>query len=186
MSTDMLESGKKEQLFTGLYNQNFSYVYSYVFARTAGNGQLTEDIVQETFVAAWLSLDRFDNKSSFRTWLCSISKNKLREYYRSAIHREKIELPYNDDLAEHPSSFNLEKIVFDNETRLIVLEALNGMTPLYRYALIMKYMDGLKVKEIAKALHKSAKAVDGVLQRAKAAFEKEYLKVEGCDWNHGR
>lgn len=181
-----LNEVSRKEYFTDLYNQSFDYVYSYIFARTAGNGQLTEDIVQDTFAAAWLSLDSFDNKSSFRTWLCSIAKNKLRETYRRAIYREKFVFPDNDSFIEHESSFDLEQFELDNETRLCVLKVLNEMNPLYRYALIMKYIDGLSVKEIAKVLDRSAKAVDGVLQRAKAVFEKAYLKMEGCDENHER
>jgi len=176
----------KEEYFTEQYNQNFKYVYSYIYARTAGNSQLTEDIVQETFDAAWLSLDRFKNKSSFRTWLCSIAKNKLKESYRRSIYKEKLELMDNSGLIEHESSFNIEQSELDKETRLCVHKVLNELPPLYKYALILKYIDGLSVKETAKVLGKSAKAIDGVLQRAKAAFEKAYFKMEGCGENHGR
>ena len=151
------EAGKKEY-FTDLYNRNFDYIYSYVFTRTAGNGQLTEDIVQETVAAAWSSLDRFNNKSAYGTWLCSIAKNKLREYYRRAMYREKFELQDDDAFAEYPDSYDLEEDVIDGETRLCVLKVLNEMPPLYRYALIVKYIDGLKVKEIAKEPGRSAKA----------------------------
>jgi len=177
---------KKSEYFTDLYNQNFDYVYRYILARTAGNRQLTEDIVQETFTAAWSSIDRFDNKSTPCTWLCSIAKNKLRENYRNAIYKEKFEFPDSEGLAEYADDFNLEEIVFDNETQLHVLEILKGMSPLYRYVLIMKYIDELSVKEIAKTVGRSAKAVDGLLQRAKAAFEKAYLETEGRDGNHER
>ena len=174
----------KKEYFTDIYNQSFNYVYSYIFVRTAGNSQLTEDIVQETFAAAWSSLDSFNKKSTYHTWLCSIAKNKLCENYRRAIYKEKFELSDNDSFNEHASSFDLEKIVIDHETRLYVLEVLKGLNPLYRNALIMKYIDGLSVKEIAKVLGRTAKAVDGVLQRAKVAFEKSYLKMEGIDGKH--
>lgn len=181
-----LNQEKKKRYYTELYHQDFDYVYSYIFARTAGNSQLTEDIVQETFAAAWSSLNKFDQKSASHTWFCSIAKNKLREYYRKAIYREKFELLGDDSLIEYADSFDLEKVAFDHETRRCVFEALSEINPLYRYALIMKYMDGLSVKEIAKVLGKSAKAVDGVLQRAKTSFEKAFLKMEGRDGNHER
>jgi RNA polymerase sigma-70 factor, ECF subfamily len=174
---------KKKEYFTDLYHQNFGYVYSYIFARTGGNSQLTEDIVQETFSTAWSSFDRFGNKSTFRTWLCSIAKNKLRESYRKAIYRKNLEILDDENFTEYASSFDLENMVLDNETRLHVLEAMNKITPLYKYALIMKYIDGMSVKEMAKVLGKSSKAVDGVLQRAKAAFEKAFLK-EGTKENY--
>lgn len=176
MRPDQLD---QREFFTEAYGHDFTYVYSYIFARTAGNRQLAEDIAQETFAAAWSSLDRFDRKSSFRTWLCAISKNKLREHYRRSIRKETFELPDAGELAEQDSGFDLEQRVLGNETRLTVLEALGSLNPPYKYALIMKYLDGLSVKEIAAATGRSAKAVDGLLQRAKAAFEKAYLTTEG-------
>jgi RNA polymerase sigma-70 factor (ECF subfamily) len=175
----------KREFFIEQYKQNFDYVYSYIYTRTAGNSQLTEDIVQDTFVAAWQALDTFKNVSSFRTWLCSIAKNKLREHYRKAINKEKHISNDSCDLTEHKSSFDLEQAELDKETRLFVLKALNEINPLYRYVLILKYIDGLSVKEIAKVLSKTSKAVDGVLQRARVAFEKAYKKVEGSDESHG-
>ncbi len=181
-----LSRENRHEFFTGLYNQSFAYVYAYVFARTAGNGQLTEEIVQDTFTAAWLSLGEFKQRSSWRTWLCSIAKNKLRESYRREILKEKLELLDNGSLDERPSGIALEEIVLDNETRLNVLRVLEGITPLYRYALILKYMDGMRVKEIAGVLDRSAKAVDGILQRAKNVFEKAYLMLEGSDRNDKR
>lgn len=171
----------KKEYFTEIYNQSFHYVYSYIFTRTAGNSQLTEDIVQETYAAAWSSIDSFNRKSTYHTWLCSIAKNKLCENYRRAIYKERFELPDDDSVHLHASSFNLEKIVIDHETHLYVMEVLKKMNSLYRCVLIMKYIDGLSVKEIAKILGKTAKAVDGILQRAKTAFEKAYLKMEGID-----
>jgi len=78
----------REALFTDLYNQSFDYVYAYILARTADNFQLAEDIVQETFAAAWLSLERFRGQSSCRTWLCSIAGNKLKENYRRTTRKE--------------------------------------------------------------------------------------------------
>jgi len=175
----------KKDYFTDQYNQNFDYVYAYIFARTAGNSQLTEDIVQETFAAAWSSLNSFNETCSPSTWFCSIAKNKLRQYYRSTICREKFEYPDSDALYDYACDFDLENLVLNEELRLRVIKVLNGIAPLYRYALIMKYMDCLSVKEIARVLARSPKAVDGVLQRAKAAFEQVYIQQEGRDGNHG-
>ncbi len=173
----------KHAFFIGQYNQNFNYVYSYVFARAAGSRQLTEDIVQDVFTAAWLSFDSFRQRSSMRTWLCSIAKNKLRESYRRATRRDMFELPDSPNLDEQASGIDLEGIVLSNETQQVVLDVLEGMTPLYRYTLIMKYMDDMRVKEIAGVLGRSPKAVDGILQRAKCDFQKAYMKREGSDWN---
>ncbi len=169
----------KTEYFTELYNQNFDYVYAYIFTRTAGNGQLTEEIVQETFTAAWTYFERFHGQSSYSTWLCAIAKKKLYESYRRTIYRERLEIPDHESVSMYASNFNLENMVIDQETQNHVVKILAGMNPFYRYVLIMKYIDGFSVKEIAKILGRTAKAVDGMLQRAKAAFEKAYLEREG-------
>ena len=174
----------REARFTELYNQCFGYVYAYILARSAGNAQLAEDIVQETFAAAWLALDRFRLESSRQTWLCAIAGNKLKESYRREIRREKREWPDLDTLAEAPDHLDVEQIALDAETRQRVVQALGHMNPLYRYALVMKYMDAMSVREIGAVIARSAKAADGVLQRARAMFIKEYLRMEGGDGTH--
>ncbi len=45
--------------------------------------EVAEDIVQETFLAAYQSYDNFQNKSHIKTWLFSILKHKIADYYRS-------------------------------------------------------------------------------------------------------
>jgi RNA polymerase sigma-70 factor, ECF subfamily len=56
-------------------------LYRYARARVEGR-ELAEDLVQETFLAALQSLDRFQNRSSIRTWLFSILKHKIVDHYR--------------------------------------------------------------------------------------------------------
>jgi RNA polymerase sigma-70 factor, ECF subfamily len=172
----------REVLFTELYRQSFDYVYAFILARTAGNRPMAEELVQETFAAAWLSLDRFRRESSLRTWLCSIANNKLRESYRNAIRKEKFEL--SEPPEELPDSLDLEQTVLNRETQQRVTRALERMSLLYRYALIMKYLDGRSVKEIAKALGRTNKATDGILQRARGCFQKNYAALEGGDIKH--
>lgn len=162
--------------FIQIYNESFEYVYSFVYSRTAGDRQVTEEIVQETFSAAWLTLDRFREDSSYRTWLCSIAKNKLYAYYRKKTVLAKSD-PYEENMDLQLSiEFSPEAVVESHETRTQVLEALNQINSLYRYTLILKYIDGYSCKEIAGILGRTNKAVDGILQKAKGSFIKEYTR----------
>ena len=47
-----------------------------------GQVDVAEDLVQETFLAAWKGRDSFDGRSSVRTWLCSILRRKIADYFR--------------------------------------------------------------------------------------------------------
>ena len=177
MLESLFQRKSKEQIFHELYLEVFDYVYSFVFVRTAYDARTTEDILQETFTAAWIAQERFQNKSAYRTWICAIARNKLREHYRRYAYAEKNEIR-EEFLPEQLSEFNLEETVLAEEKRAQVSAALNQINPVYRYALIMKYIDGYSVKEIAQQLGRTSKAVDGLLQKAKKCFIREYLKLE--------
>lgn len=59
-----------------------------------GDHELSQDIVQDTFVAAWQGLDGFQNQSTPRTWLFSILRRKIADWFRSrdrdALGKESI------------------------------------------------------------------------------------------------
>jgi len=61
--------------------QHGDALYRYARARV-GMRELAEDLVQETLLAALQSRDRFQNRSSVRTWLCSILRHKILDHYR--------------------------------------------------------------------------------------------------------
>ena len=70
-------------------------LYSFALARV-GNKQIAEDLVQDTFLAAVKSQERFKGKSSEKTWLFSILKHKVIDHYR----KHKTFMPSRDDLRE--------------------------------------------------------------------------------------
>lgn len=63
----------------------------YRYARTrVGIRELAEDLVQETLLAALQARDRFQNRSSVRTWLCSILRHKILDHYRRDEPRRRL------------------------------------------------------------------------------------------------
>jgi RNA polymerase sigma-70 factor (ECF subfamily) len=58
------------------------HLYRHALART-GQQEVAEDLVQETFLAAWKSAHRFAGRASERTWLLSILRNKIADHYRN-------------------------------------------------------------------------------------------------------
>jgi len=63
------------------------YLFAYAFARVRNRAR-TEDLVQETFLAALRAQSPFAGRSAERTWLTGILRNKIRDYFRTA-HREQ-------------------------------------------------------------------------------------------------
>jgi len=163
--------------FKEIYETNFNYVYSFVFLRLVANKEATEDIVQETFISAMKGLKDYKGTSSYKTWLCGIAKNKILNYYRNNIRKESFAYVKELDFIE--DNQDIEFMVINSETREVILETLNNLKPIYKYALILKYIDDYSVNDIAKSLCKTPKSIDGILQRSKNSFKREFIKISG-------
>lgn len=172
------DASQQQETYARLYLESFDSVYAFVVSRCAGDRRMAEEIVQDAFTAAWVSFDRFRGDSSFQTWVCSIARNKLNESYRKVIRREVFEFPADDALEQLASDVPLETEVLVHETQNDVQRALRSLRAPYRYVLILRYLDGYSIAEIARTMRRTPKAIDGLLQRAKAAFERVYTKLE--------
>lgn len=78
------------------------YLYAFALVRL-NDEELARDLVQETFLAALERLDRFERRSSERTWLTAILKNKVMDVYR-----KKSMVPYRGEDAGYAGFFEQE------------------------------------------------------------------------------
>jgi RNA polymerase sigma-70 factor (ECF subfamily) len=154
-----------------LFQRHIGSVYAFVLKRVGSNQVVAEDIVQEVFFDAWRNLRQFRVDARFPAWLVGIAKRKLARHYRNAA-----------PCVEACSSRVLDTLSDDGpmpgealetqEAELAVTKGLALVASEARELLLMKYRDGLSMKEIALALNISAAAVNSRLQRAREAFKK--------------
>jgi RNA polymerase sigma-70 factor (TIGR02960 family) len=160
--------------------------------RILGSVQDAEDILQETFLAAWRGLDLFDGRSSLRAWLYRIATNRclnaLRDKGRRPREVEAIaeppeptrrtepiwREPYPDalldmvtDLSPGPES----RYEFKEAVGLAFVAALQQLPPRQRVVLVLRDVLGFRAAEVADMLETSEAAVKGALQRARATLE---------------
>ncbi len=156
--------------FRAWYDDAVTRVYAYLYGRCAGDMDLAEELTQQTFIQAVRHWRSFDGRADPVTWLCSIARNKLTDHYREVDRRERRHLRLvvrQIAMAEAP----LDRTVADREA---VLEALRGVPSLQRAALILRYVDGLSLREVAQALGRSEDATESLLRRAKERFRAQY------------
>jgi len=169
-----VQSNKKEQKFTRLYNSYVDEVYQFIYARSGFDTAQAEDITQDIFLDVFKGMDGFKGLSSERTWIFRIARNKLNDFYRKQYNQkfETCEIgnvgQLNDPLQDIDTQ--MEKS-FESQ---FIRKCLDKLPLHYRITLLMKYEDGSSIKQIAKVAGKSAKATESMLQRAKNAFVKEY------------
>lgn len=181
-----MAENRKEEKFISLYRAFVDEIYRYVFLRTGLDTALAEDMTQEIFLDVFKGMDEFKGLCSNRTWVFRIAKNKLFDFYRKQ-YRQKIEfVDIDDPLTEGLSDpeQDTERFMESALESQMICDCLNRISEHYRITLMLKYVDGKSVKQIAELADKSPKAIESLLQRSKNAFIKEYQlsrKKEGFE-----
>ncbi len=128
-------------------------------ARILGDGDLADDITQNTFLTAYLNLPRFRN-GSFRSWLYRIATNACYDVYRQHKRHPVFSIDHEDyteekflPLDEFPSSTMLPEVELDrHELERTVQAALNHLEVDQRTVVVLVDLQGFDYQEAAHAM----------------------------------
>lgn len=156
--------------------------------RMTGSLHDAEDLVQETLLRAWKAYDRFEGKSSVRTWLHRIATNTCLTALENRGRRplptglgapssdptaelvEGTEVPWLEPLPDVSS--DPAAIVGSRESvRLAFVAALQHLSPRQRAVLVLRDVLQWKAAEVADAIGTSTAAVNSLLQRARSQLD---------------
>ena len=116
------------------------------FASSLGVRHDVEELVQDTFVRAFQSIEGFRGASSFRTWLFTIARRLLLDRRRAEKRRpDRVEVQEGDMATEYDA---LDTLVA-GEAEARVLEATRRLSPTQREVFTLRVAEGLSYKEIA-------------------------------------
>jgi RNA polymerase sigma-70 factor (ECF subfamily) len=119
------------------------------FASSFGANEEVDDLVQDTFVRAFNSIDGFRGESSFRTWLFTIERRLLLDRRRAEKRRPtRVEVQENDAATEYDA---LDTMVA-GEAASRVREAMKRLSPTQREVFTLRVQQGLSYKEIAEVV----------------------------------
>lgn len=163
-----------------LYQLHNEAIFRY-FLRMTGNGEEAGELTQETFYQACLSIFRFRNESSLKTWLFSIARNvylkKLREKNNHKILSWEENLALNErNTQEFVSPVQL---LILKEERERIQEALARLPEKARTILILKEYEQLSYEEIAGVFGQTVNWVRVTFFRAKRQLGQVYRELEG-------
>jgi len=161
-----------ESALNVLYERYADSLFGYIYHSLDGERQEAEEIWQDTWSASIRTVGNYRGGSRFFSWLCSIARHKIADYWRRRNRTGQ-----NPYLLPPEELTNLmdrgplpDEILNQRTTCLRVVEVLGQLPPDYRTALVARYADGLSVDETAHLLGKSYKAAESTLSRAKEAF----------------
>ena len=144
-----------------------------------------EDAVQETFIRAWKALDRFEGRSSLKSWLYKIATNVCFDMLEGRERRARpmdlgpAQEPILENASIHPDEVWLqplrdpeEEVVAKDTLRLAFVAALQHLPPKQRAALILCEVLRWQATEAAELLETSVASVNSALQRARDTLAK--------------
>ena len=165
---------RDELSLESLYEGYRDRLLRFVIVRVGGDAGVAEDIVQEAFAAALISLSGFRSKSTPYTWLCSIAQHKIVDHYRrQPLERRATDISLDylaDGESDEATASCIEKSLEHQETRDMIRRALQDLPATYSDVIRYKYFDGLSVNEIGSEIGRTPKAVEGLLARARRAL----------------
>lgn len=179
---------KATSTITWLVNAHTTELLAYAKARAKDEAS-AEDLVQETFLAAYKGWDKFNKEASARTWLFSILKHKLMDHYRKH-YRQAATVSSGDEFFDADGNWKPEMkpvdseelhLLDDHEFNRVLLHCRKSL-PENLFAVIqMKYYSQLDADSICKELNITPTNYWQLMHRAK-------LKLRDClqkNWTNG-
>jgi RNA polymerase sigma factor (sigma-70 family) len=164
------------ELFEILIRRNNSFLYT-VGRSFNFNHEDTQDLMQDTFVQSFLNLAKFENRSTFKTWLIKIMINNCNKKREKFSFKYEIADDINDKSTPMFSNNNdTNKSVLNRELNSVIEDSLSRLPEDYRLVFSLREITGLNVKETAEALSITETNVKVRLNRAKSMLRKEVEK----------
>ena len=143
-----------------------------------GDRDLADDILQETFVNAYRSIDRFEGRSHISTWLYRIAHNAVLMRFRKEKAQPDLQsIDDGLDLDTLAAAAEWEDVperrLLQAELLQVMDKALANLSESLRVVFVLRDIDGLSTAETAEVLDLSETAVKSRLHRARLALRKQ-------------
>lgn len=160
------------------------YLFNFTISRV-NNHEMAKDLVQETFFAGLKAMDNFQGKASERTWLISILKRKIIDYYRkinSAKGKAEVKMNFYSDgenegdwIEERVPTMwgnEAEKNIENDELKEILESCIENLPAKYEIVFRMKTIQQFETEEICKELDITSSNFWVIIHRARTQLRK--------------
>jgi RNA polymerase sigma-70 factor (ECF subfamily) len=156
------------------FYQKYYYSVRGFIARKIDDEGLIDELTNDVLLAAHNSMPNFNHQCSEFSFICSIAKHRVIDYYR----KKKLKTvlfsanPEFEEIAD--KAIGPERDALKNELKAEIKSTFHELSEGYRKILRLKYVSGLRVVRIAQLLKISVKAVESRLIRAKKEFRNKW------------
>jgi len=167
-----------EQIVRQHWRKVFNIAYKFT-----GRHDLAEDLTQDVFVKIFRSLDTFDRRANFQTWLVSVSRNLCIDHYRSVRkERETIDRDVDPgDLAPVSPTVSPLNALEQSDRRALLQRGLRELAPTLRQAVLMRDIQELSYQEIADRLGLPEGTVKSRINRGRTELARQISRIRQDD-----
>jgi RNA polymerase sigma-70 factor (ECF subfamily) len=162
--------------FRRFYAEALPRVYGYFYYRLGADEALAEDLTQETFLAAIGEIRRGIAVATPLSWILGIARHKLLDHLRRQRRAGWTLLSWESEVDEETLLVSDDNLA----ARDLAVAILARLPSPQREALVLRYLDGLAVAEVALLLGRSVEATESLLVRGRASFRRGY-REDGHD-----
>jgi len=169
-----------EQIVRQYWRKVFNVAYKFV-----GKHDEAEDLTQDIFLKIFRSLDTFDRRANFQTWLISISRNLCIDHYRS-VRKERETIDRDVDAGElAPATAEPGPVAaLEQRDRVMLLkDALAALPETLRTAVVMRDIQELSYQEIADRLRLPEGTVKSRINRGRTELARQIRKMRGSEYS---
>ena len=168
------EPGRKEYAFNLILTRYKERLYWHI-RKIIISHEDTDDVLQETFVKVWRSLDKFRAESSLFTWMYRIATNEALTHLKQK--KKKFLLPMVDVEKQLGESLEADTWFQGDEIQRKLQQAILTLPEKQRLVFNMKYFDEMKYEEMSNILNTSVGGLKASYHHAVKKIEK-YLKAD--------
>ena len=170
----------ESELFEILIRRNNPYLYKLGMSYGYKHEDV-QDLMQDAFIAAYLNLEKFEARSSFKTWITRIMLNQCyQKAQKLSFKFEKANDILNEKttpMFESNQSTDTYRSVLNNELSNVIVGALISIPLEYRMVFSLRELNGMSTAETAEALDISETNVKVRLNRAKQMLREKVEKM---------
>ena len=179
-----LAKAGKEEGFQFLYESTYKSKY-YLAVKYAKDEQAAQDILQEAYLRAFTRLDQLEKPEAFPGWLGTIVGNLAKNYLQkknpllfSDIAANDQEEPFEYKIKDETRDYQPELSYTRQETQQLVHEMINSLSEEQRVCILMYEIEGIPIKEIARALDCSENTVKSRLNYGRKNLKKQAEELQ--------
>ena len=171
-----------QQAWDAIVRQFWRKVFNVAY-KFVGKHDQAEDLTQDIFLKIFKSLDTFDRRANFQTWLISISRNLCIDHYRS-VRKERETIDRDIDAGELTPAApgqNAYQALEQRDRVELLRKAMAELPPTLRDAVVKRDIQELSYQEIADQLNLPEGTVKSRINRGRTELARQVQRIRATD-----